>query len=176
MHFSINHKVQIPLPLFQLSTSHNYKAHFFCISLLQKDDRASLETSKKKMIYFVLEQSVYLLCDFPFCLHFYFLSCPSLLSHRASQISNSKLTFDPICCTAAYQLEMLFTSGHPCQCQSTVGLYSKTGVDLFLDLSISHVIFRVLFGAEPFVFQAAIQKFKDQDIQNYNLAFCFVWV
>jgi len=28
----------------------------------------------------------------------------------------------------------------------------------------------VLFGAEPFVFQAANQKFKDQDIQNYNLA------
>ena len=34
----------------------------------------------------------------------------------------------------------------------------------------------VLFGAEPFVFQAANQKFKDQDIQNYNLAWCFVWV
>ena len=27
----------------------------------------------------------------------------------------------------------------------------------------------LLFGAEPFVFQAAIQKFKDQDIWNYNL-------
>jgi len=27
-----------------------------------------------------------------------------------------------------------------------------------------------------FVFQFAIQKFKDKDIQNYNLAFCLVWV
>jgi hypothetical protein len=27
-----------------------------------------------------------------------------------------------------------------------------------------------------FVFQVAIQKFKDQDIQNYNFACCFVWV
>jgi len=27
----------------------------------------------------------------------------------------------------------------------------------------------LLFGAEPFVFQFAIQKFKDQDIQNCNL-------
>ena len=27
-----------------------------------------------------------------------------------------------------------------------------------------------------FIFQAAIQKFKDQDIQNHNLACCFVWV
>jgi len=32
------------------------------------------------------------------------------------------------------------------------------------------------FGAECFVFQVAFQKFKDQDIQNYNLACCFVWV
>ena len=30
------------------------------------------------------------------------------------------------------------------------------------------------FGAEPFVFQVAIQKFKDQDIQNYNFA-CFLY-
>jgi hypothetical protein len=26
------------------------------------------------------------------------------------------------------------------------------------------------FGAESFVFQFGIQKYKDQDIQNYNLA------
>ena len=32
------------------------------------------------------------------------------------------------------------------------------------------------FGAESFVFQVAIQKFKDQDIKNYNFAYCFVWV
>ena len=32
------------------------------------------------------------------------------------------------------------------------------------------------FGAESFVFQVAIQKFKDQDIYNYNFACCFVWV
>jgi len=31
-------------------------------------------------------------------------------------------------------------------------------------------------GAESFVFQVAIQKFKDQDIQNYKIACCFVWV
>ena len=31
-------------------------------------------------------------------------------------------------------------------------------------------------GAEPFVFQFAIQKFKDQDIKNYNFACCFVWM
>ena len=27
-----------------------------------------------------------------------------------------------------------------------------------------------------FVFQFAIQKYKDQDAQNRNYAFCFVWV
>jgi hypothetical protein len=32
------------------------------------------------------------------------------------------------------------------------------------------------FDAESFVFQAPIQKFKAQDIQNYNFACCFVWV
>ena len=31
-------------------------------------------------------------------------------------------------------------------------------------------------GAEPFVFQFAIQKFKDQDIWNYNFARWFVWM
>ena len=30
--------------------------------------------------------------------------------------------------------------------------------------------------SEPFVFQFAIQKVKDQDIQNYNIARCSVWV
>jgi hypothetical protein len=34
----------------------------------------------------------------------------------------------------------------------------------------------LLFGSEYFVFQIAIQKHKDQDIQNYNFACCFVWV
>ena len=29
------------------------------------------------------------------------------------------------------------------------------------------------FGAESFVFQFAIQKFKDYDIQNYNVAVLF---
>ena len=32
------------------------------------------------------------------------------------------------------------------------------------------------FGAESFVFQVAIQKLKDQDIQNYNVARGFVWM
>jgi hypothetical protein len=32
------------------------------------------------------------------------------------------------------------------------------------------------FGAESVVFQVAIQKLKDQDIQNYNFARGFVWV
>ena len=31
-------------------------------------------------------------------------------------------------------------------------------------------------GAEPFVFQSAVQTYKHQDIQNYNFACCFVWV
>jgi len=31
------------------------------------------------------------------------------------------------------------------------------------------------FAAESFVFQLAIQKFKDKDIQNYNFAYCIVW-
>jgi len=31
------------------------------------------------------------------------------------------------------------------------------------------------FGAESFVFQFAIQKFKDY-IQKYNFVYCFVWV
>ena len=34
----------------------------------------------------------------------------------------------------------------------------------------------LLFGTESFVFQFAIQKVKDQDIQNYNIACCSVWV
>ena len=34
----------------------------------------------------------------------------------------------------------------------------------------------LLFGAESFVFQFAIQIFKDSDIQNYKFACCFVWV
>jgi hypothetical protein len=32
------------------------------------------------------------------------------------------------------------------------------------------------FGAGSFVFQCAIQKYKDYDIQNYNFASGFVWV
>jgi hypothetical protein len=32
------------------------------------------------------------------------------------------------------------------------------------------------FGAESVVFQVAIQKLKDQDIEKYNLARGFVWV
>ena len=32
------------------------------------------------------------------------------------------------------------------------------------------------FSAESFVFQSAIQKFKDEDTQNYNFACCCVWV
>jgi len=31
-------------------------------------------------------------------------------------------------------------------------------------------------NAEYFVFQVAIQKFKDKDIREYNFFCCFVWV
>jgi hypothetical protein len=31
------------------------------------------------------------------------------------------------------------------------------------------------FGAEYIVFQVAIKKYKDQEIQNCNFACCFVW-
>jgi hypothetical protein len=34
----------------------------------------------------------------------------------------------------------------------------------------------LLVGAESSVFQLAIQKIKDQHIQNYNFARCSVWV
>ena len=34
----------------------------------------------------------------------------------------------------------------------------------------------LLFGAESFVLQVAIQKLIDYDIQNYNFACSFVWV
>jgi hypothetical protein len=34
----------------------------------------------------------------------------------------------------------------------------------------------LLFGAESFVFQFTIQKCNDEDIQNYNITGCFVWV
>ena len=34
----------------------------------------------------------------------------------------------------------------------------------------------LLFGTESFVFQFAVQKVKDQDISNYNIARCSVWV
>jgi len=32
------------------------------------------------------------------------------------------------------------------------------------------------FDASIFVFEFAIQKFKDKDTHNYNFACCFVWV
>ena len=32
------------------------------------------------------------------------------------------------------------------------------------------------FGAESFVFQLSIQKYKDEDIQKYNISCCFVWM
>ena len=32
------------------------------------------------------------------------------------------------------------------------------------------------FGALCLVFQFAVQKYKDSDIQNYNFACCLVWV
>jgi hypothetical protein len=35
--------------------------------------------------------------------------------------------------------------------------------------------FLLSFGAGSSVFQFAIQKYKDSDIQNYNFACCFVW-
>ena len=31
-------------------------------------------------------------------------------------------------------------------------------------------------GAESFAFQIALQKYKNRDIQNCNVACCFVWV
>ena len=34
----------------------------------------------------------------------------------------------------------------------------------------------LLFGAESSVIQVAVQKFKDQDILNYNYARCPEWV
>jgi len=34
----------------------------------------------------------------------------------------------------------------------------------------------ILVGAESCVFQFAVQKFKDQDTQNCNFAYCCVWV
>jgi DNA polymerase II large subunit len=33
-----------------------------------------------------------------------------------------------------------------------------------------------LFGAKSLVFEFAVQKYKDQDIQNCNFTRCFVWV
>ena len=33
-----------------------------------------------------------------------------------------------------------------------------------------------MIQCEIAVFQFAIQKFKDEDTQNYNFAVCFVWV
>jgi len=32
------------------------------------------------------------------------------------------------------------------------------------------------FSADSFVFQFAILKYKDKDIQNYNFAHCLEWV
>jgi len=34
----------------------------------------------------------------------------------------------------------------------------------------------LLFGAVSLVFQLAVQKYKDSDIQNYNFACCLVCV
>ena len=32
------------------------------------------------------------------------------------------------------------------------------------------------FGVESFAIQFVIQEYKDEDIQNYNVACCFAWV
>jgi len=37
-------------------------------------------------------------------------------------------------------------------------------------------IWNILINNCITVLQVAIQKFKDQDIQNYNFSCCFVWV
>ena len=66
MHISINHKVKIPPPLFQLSTSHNYKDFFLFLSFRRTTGQA-WKLLTRKWSYFGLEQSVALLCDFPFC-------------------------------------------------------------------------------------------------------------
>jgi len=34
----------------------------------------------------------------------------------------------------------------------------------------------LLFGTESFVFQFVIQKFKEQNVYNYIIARCSVWV
>jgi hypothetical protein len=36
--------------------------------------------------------------------------------------------------------------------------------------------FLLSFGAASFIFQFAVQEYKDLDIQNYSFDSCFVWV
>jgi hypothetical protein len=56
--------------------------------------------------------------------------------------------------------------------------FKYLGTNLTNQNSIQEAVRECLlsFGAESFVFQFAIQIFKNEDIQNYNIACCFVWV
>jgi hypothetical protein len=65
MHFSINHKVQIPLPLFQLSTSHNYKAYFFVFLSFRRTTGQAWKLLTRKWFYFGLEQKSLFFVTFP---------------------------------------------------------------------------------------------------------------
>jgi hypothetical protein len=49
-------------------------------------------------------------------------------------------------------------------------------VATFLGTVLFPLLCLLSFGAESIVFQVAIQKLKDQDIENYNFARGFVWV
>ena len=58
MHSSINHKVKIPLPLFQISTSHNYKAYFFAFLSFRRTNGQAWKLLTRKWSFFDLQQYV----------------------------------------------------------------------------------------------------------------------
>ena len=56
--------------------------------------------------------------------------------------------------------------------------FKYLGTNLTNQNSIQEAVRECLlsFGAQSFVFQFAIQNVKDEDMQNYNVTCCFVWV
>jgi hypothetical protein len=80
------------------------------------------------------------------------MECLLSLGAECCEVMECLLSLGSECCEV---MECLLSLGEEC-CEVTECLLS--------------------LGEECFVFQFAIQKFKDEDIQNYNFARFFVWV
>ena len=55
-------------------------------------------------------------------------------------------------------------------------MHHKLNIQQLYALPTPHLCVLYLYETESFIFQFAIQKVKDQDIQNYNIARGSAWV